>query len=90
MHPRLYRSFVPILVPVASALALALALPLAPVRAQDPIDATLRLARPEPSEERWRLIPWRTSLTDALREGARVERPVFYFGYDGILDVGNC
>ena len=62
----------------------------AALRSNDPVDATLRLARPAPSEERWRLIPWHTSLTAALREAARIERPVFYFGYDGVLDVGNC
>jgi len=51
----------------------------------------MALARSQPTqaELRWRLVPWMRSLRQALAAGSRTGKPVFYFGYDGILDTGN-
>ncbi len=54
------------------------------------VSAALSRARPRADEERWRLIPFGDSLVEALAIAKRERRPVFFFGYDGILDNGYC
>lgn len=61
-----------------------------PGRAQDPIGATIARAHPTVAEERWRLIPFGDSLVAALAQARELRKPVFFFGYDGILDCGYC
>lgn len=60
---------------------------------QDPdaafIEAGLARARATAAEMRWRLVPWMRSLGKALARGKKENKPVFYFGYDGVLDSGN-
>ncbi len=41
-------------------------------------------------ERRWRLIPFGDSLAAALKEGQERNRPIYFFGGDGVLDSGNC
>jgi len=62
-----------------------------PLAAQnaDPIAMALARSQPTQAELRWRLVPWMRSLRQALAAGSRTGKPVFYFGYDGILDTGN-
>jgi len=62
----------------------------APAADPDAIEKSLAAVRPPATEERWRLVPWRSSLSAALEEARKVDRPVFFFGYDGILGSGNC
>lgn len=57
---------------------------------QDPLAKAMAEIAPRSDEERWRLIPWSTSLTDTLEQARESGRPVFLFGYDGVLDTGNC
>jgi hypothetical protein len=57
--------------------------------AQDAIDAAIGATRATAAEERWRTIPWLTSLRAALQRGQTESKPVFFFAYDGILDTGN-
>ncbi len=62
-----------------------------PSPAQDLDLATcLDEVRPRAEEERWRAIPWSTSVTDTLARAKAEHRAVFLFGYDGLLDTGNC
>jgi hypothetical protein len=56
----------------------------------DPIGSAIASTRPTAAEERWRLVPWLDSVTEALERARREQRPVFLFGYDGDLDTGNC
>jgi hypothetical protein len=56
----------------------------------DPVGEALDAARLRPAEERWRLVPWRTSLAAGLAEAKERNLPLFLFGYDGILGSGNC
>jgi hypothetical protein len=51
---------------------------------------TIARIRATDAEERWRLIPWRDSLVEAFAVARKERKPVFFFGYDGILDTGNC
>lgn len=64
--------------------------PQSPAQGPDNVEQILAQVRPRPDEERWRLIPWGESLTQALLAAKDQNKPVFYFGYDGILDTGNC
>ena len=53
--------------------------------------ATALLTVPARAEEqRWLLIPWWTSLTEALGAAKASGKPVFLFAYDGTLADGNC
>ncbi len=56
----------------------------------DPLEEALARVRPRPEEERWRLIPFLPSLQKAFEAASRENKPVFLFGYDGVLDTGNC
>ena len=47
-------------------------------------------AVPPVAEARWTLVPWRFSLTDALAEAKRTDKPVFLFVNDGVVDSGQC
>ncbi|MEM1449957.1 MAG: hypothetical protein AAGI22_12650 [Planctomycetota bacterium] len=38
---------------------------------------------PGPDEMRWRSVPWRPTLFDGLREGARLKRPVLLWAMNG-------
>lgn len=76
---------------MARPLALVLLLTLPAVTAEpDLIEEGLAAVRPRAIEERWRLVPWRTSLSAAFEEAKERKLPVFFFGYDGILGSGNC
>jgi hypothetical protein len=57
--------------------------------AQDAIAEAIGATRATAAEERWRAIPWLTSLRVALERGKAESKPVFFFAYDGILDTGN-
>lgn len=61
-----------------------------PPTANDPFEDVLEKVRPKPAEERWRLIPWHHSLKKGFAAAAQAGKPVFFFGYDGTLDNGNC
>ena len=66
-----------------------------PSRAQDlacsrPAKDTIARIRATDDEERWRLIPWKDSLVEAIAVAQETRKPVFFFGYDGVLDTGNC
>ncbi len=56
----------------------------------DPIEEALAKARPRPGEERWRLIPWIDSFKKGLEAAKKGKKPLFFFGYDGVLETGNC
>jgi len=72
-------------------LPIVLLFPLCALAAEpDAIEEALAAVRPRATEERWRLVTWRTSLSAALEEAGKIDRPVFFFGYDGILGSGNC
>ncbi|MEM9381514.1 MAG: hypothetical protein AAGB93_16285 [Planctomycetota bacterium] len=38
---------------------------------------------PGPDELRWRTVPWRPTLFDGLRDGARLEKPVLLWAMSG-------
>jgi len=54
------------------------------------LEAAFAAALPPVSEARWTLIPWRHSLTDALAEAKRIQRPIYLFVNDGDVDSGRC
>ncbi len=62
--------------------------------AQQPIaldlDAAFAAACPPRVESLWTLIPWRHSLTDALLEAKRTQRPIYLYVNDGDVDSGRC
>lgn len=62
--------------------------------AQQPIafdlDAAFAEAHPPRVESLWTLIPWRHSLTEALAEGKRTQRPIYLYVNDGDVDSGRC
>lgn len=74
--------------------ATGLALLGASLLAQQPIahdlDAAFAAARPPRVESLWTLIPWRHSLTDALAEAKRTQRPIYLYVNDGDVDSGRC
>lgn len=57
---------------------------------KDEIEGILAKVRSRPEEERWRLVPWQHSLKKGFEAAKASNRPLFFFGYDGILDTGNC
>lgn len=82
----------PMLLRTAPALPfLALATTLA---AQEPadfdLDAAFAAAQPTADEARWTLVPWRTSLTDALDEAKRTGKPIYLYVNDGDVETGRC
>jgi len=56
----------------------------------DEIDTVFARARPTDREARWRLIPWRATLTRALAEAEHVRKPVFVVLADGWFPSGTC
>jgi hypothetical protein len=58
--------------------------------ASDPFEEILEKLRAPMAEERWRLIFWYDSLKKGFAVAAKLKKPVFFFGYDGTLDNGNC
>jgi hypothetical protein len=57
-------------------------------RAADPIpadqfDRLHRLIKPEPGEDRWASVPWRTSLWEARQEASRLGKPLLLWEMDG-------
>lgn len=67
----------------------AVGLPPHPPAAFD-LDAAFAAALPPLAEALWTQIPWRHSLTDALAEAARTQRPVYLFANDGDVASGRC
>ncbi len=55
-----------------------------------PIEKVLKTVRPRAAEQRWRLVPWHTSLSRAFAVAKKQGKPLFFFGYDGVLGSGNC
>lgn len=60
----------------------------APRHATPELDASTfrdvaRFIRPTAAECRWEAIPWRTSLSDAAREAARLDRPLLLWTMNG-------
>ena len=62
--------------------------------AQDPVpaefEAAFAAAIPDAADALWTLVPWRTSLTDALAESKRTGNPVFLYVNDGDVASGRC
>ena len=54
------------------------------------LDAEFAAALPPLVEARWTLIPWRHSLTDALVEARKTNRPIYLYSNDGDVDSGRC
>lgn len=54
------------------------------------LDAAFQAAVPPTAESLWTRIPWRPSLTDALAEARRLQRPVFLYANDGDVGSGRC
>lgn len=57
---------------------------------EDRIEKRMRAVRATSAELRWRHIPVGLSLVTALKRAKEVNKPVFYFAADGVLDSGNC
>ena len=47
------------------------------------LSARVDRLRPRSSEERWRAVPWRTDLMQALRESQAQGKPIFFWLIDG-------
>lgn len=54
------------------------------------LDAAFAAAQPPRAEATWTLIPWRHSLTDALAEAKKDQKPVYLFVNDGDVESGRC
>lgn len=54
------------------------------------LDAAFVSAQPPSVENRWTLIPWRHSLTDALVEAKQTKRPIYLYINDGDVGSGRC
>jgi hypothetical protein len=54
------------------------------------VDRRFEAVRATRRESQWRLIPWRPSLTAALAEAKKTNKPVYMFCADGIWQTGNC
>lgn len=54
------------------------------------LDSAFAAARPPVEEARWTAIPWRTSLTEALAEAWRTDKPVYLYVNDGDVASGRC
>lgn len=74
--------------PFLALLALAACAAAAP--AGDDLDAAIAAIRPTDAERRWRLVPLLDSFAAAFARGTHENKPIYYFGVDGILDAGNC
>jgi hypothetical protein len=46
--------------------------------------------RATPAERRWRNVPLESSFVVARKKAIAVNKPLFYFAADGVLDAGNC
>ncbi len=58
--------------------------------AGDDLDDAIAAVRPTNAERRWRLVPMLDSFAAAFARGEHENKPIYYFGVDGILDSGNC
>lgn len=47
------------------------------------LDALLAIIKPQPGEDRWATIEWRTDLWQARQEAARLGRPILLWEMDG-------
>lgn len=74
--------------PLAFALGFSLSAPVAD--ADFDLEAAFQAAMPPRVEALWRTIPWRTSLTDALEEARKADKPVYMFVNDGEVQSGRC
>jgi hypothetical protein len=54
------------------------------------LDTAFAAALPPRTEANWTLIPWRHSLTDALAEAKKDQKPVYLFVNDGDVESGRC
>lgn len=61
-----------------------------PIEQPFDLEAAFADARPPLAEARWTLVPWRTSLSDALAEAERRDKPVFLYVNDGEIWSGKC
>jgi len=69
------------------------ATPEAPAAKQDirtVVDKKFETVRATRRESQWQLIPWRASLTAALAEAKKTNKPVYMFAADGDMQTGNC
>jgi hypothetical protein len=89
--------------PLAALLSFAVLLPFTPLPgqvsspageagAQEPFDLERAFAAAvAPDEEaRWTLVPWRSSLTEALAESRGSDTPVYLYVNDGEVESGRC
>lgn len=54
------------------------------------VDQKFETIRATRRESQWQLIPWRASLTEALAEAKKTNKPVYMFCADGVFKTGNC
>ena len=55
----------------------------APLVTHETLDAIVAHVVPAPDELEWRSIPWRPTLFDGLRDGAKEKKPVLLWAMNG-------